>query len=181
MIIDRFDRRKILMVAQLGVMAVAAAFAIFVATGIIDKWSILVLVAIYGTIMAFIFPTRTAIVPNLVERSDLANAVALNAAGQNATRVFGPTIAGVLIATLGVAETFAIAAVMQILALFATSRLPSIPSKISAGAMSGWKSLDARAAYRPERCLSLFDGHPGAGADRAGDALSQLDAGFRAR
>ncbi len=141
LIIDRFDRRTILMVAQLGVMAVAAAFAIFVATGIIDKWSILVLVAIYGTIMAFIFPTRTAIVPNLVERSDLANAVALNAAGQNATRVFGPTIAGVLIATLGVAETFAIAAVMQILALFATSRLPSIPSKISAGAMSGWKSL----------------------------------------
>ena len=109
LIIDRFDRRTILMIAQLGVMAVAAAFAIFVATGIIDQWSILVLVAIYGTIMAFIFPTRTAIVPNLVERADLANAVALNAAGQNATRVFGPTIAGVLIATLGVAETFAIA------------------------------------------------------------------------
>jgi MFS family permease len=141
LIIDRYDRRTILMLAQLGVMAVAAAFAIFVATGIINKWSILVLVAIYGSIMAFIFPTRTAIVPNLVERADLANAVALNAAGQNATRVFGPTIAGVLIATLGVAETFAIAAVMQILALIATSRLPSIPSKVVAGAMSGWKSL----------------------------------------
>jgi MFS family permease len=91
--------------------------------------------------MSFVFPTRTAIVPNLVERADLANAVALNAAGQNATRVFGPTIAGVLIATLGVAETFAIAAFMQILALMATSRLPSIPSKIVSGAMSGWKSL----------------------------------------
>ena len=76
-----------------GGQAIAAAFAFFVATDMIERWSMLVLVAIYGTIMAFIFPTRTTIVPSLVERDHLANAIALNAAAQNATRVFGPTLA----------------------------------------------------------------------------------------
>lgn len=141
LVIDRFDRRKILLVAQIGIMVIAAAFAFFVATDMIGRLSMLILVAIYGTIMAFIFPTRTTIVPSLVERDHLANAIALNAAAQNATRVFGPTLAGVLIATVGVAGTFTIAALMQIFALGSTLKLPAIPASISAARMSGWQSL----------------------------------------
>jgi MFS family permease len=124
-VIDRFDRRTVLLVAQCGVMAAAAAFAVLVGADAIEPWSILALAAGYGTVMSFIFPTRTVIVPSLVRRRDLANAVSLNAAGQNATRVVGPSLAGVLIAVVGVAGTFAVAALMQILALLATSRLPA--------------------------------------------------------
>jgi MFS family permease len=140
-IIDRFDRRTVLLLAQLGTMLVAALFAFLVGTGSIGRVSMLVLVATYGTMMSFVFPTRTTIVPSLVERRDLANAVALNSASQNATRVVGPSLAGVLIGLLGVAETFAVAAAMQALALAATMRLPSLAPESSARGATGWSSL----------------------------------------
>src|SRR5262249_11735085 len=124
-VVDRFDRRKVLLLAQIGVMLAALLFALLVGTDLIKPWSILVLAFAYGTVMTFIFPTRTTMVPSLVQRADLANAVALNAAGQNATRVVGPSLAGILIATVGVSGTFAVAAAMQILALYTTTRLPS--------------------------------------------------------
>ncbi len=140
-VIDRFDRRKVLRAAQSGVMVVAGLYAILVDTGSIRPWSILVLAAAYGTVMSFIFPTRTTIVPSLVQRVDLANAVALNAAGQNATRVVGPSLAGILIAAIGVSGTFAVAAAMQILALYSTSRLPASASEERARSSTGGTSL----------------------------------------
>ena len=150
-IIDRFDRRNVLLAAQVGVMVVSAIFAFLVSTGLIERWSLLVLVAAYGAIMSFIFPTRTAIVPSLVERRDMANAVALNSASQNATRVVGPSLAGVLIGVLGVAETFAVAAVMQTLALAMTTRLPSLASESRAGAERGLSSLTVGARVVAQR------------------------------
>lgn len=124
-LIDRFDGRAVLLVAQSGVMLFALCFAGAIAFDLIQPWLILVLAFLYGAAMSFVFPARTTIVPALVERSDLSNAVALNAATQNATRVIGPSVAGVLIATIGISATFAFAAVLQIFALSATFRLPS--------------------------------------------------------
>lgn len=140
-IIDRVDRRMVLMAAQAGVMVVATAFAIMIATDAIRPWSILALAFLYGTVMSFIFPTRNAIVPNLVERRDLVNAVALNAAGQNSTRVVGPSLAGVLIAAIGVSSTFAVAAVMQIAALLWTARLPRMAADVAARTTSLRRNL----------------------------------------
>jgi MFS family permease len=139
--IDRYNRRTVLLMAQFAVMALAGVFAVLVGTGAIAPWSTLVLVAAYGTAMSFIFPTRTTIVTMLVERKDLANAVALNAAAQNACRVTGPALAGVLIAVIGVAGTFAVAALLQILALAATLRLPPSTPVGSARGGSVWASL----------------------------------------
>ncbi len=140
-VIDRSDRRLILLAAQVGVMLVAAIFAVMVGTGTIGRATMLVLVALYGTIMSFVFPTRTAIVPSLVERRDLANAIALNSATQNATRVIGPSIAGVMIGVLGIAETFAVAAALQLFALVATVKLPSLSAAPTPGRASGWRGL----------------------------------------
>lgn len=140
-IIDRVDRRAVLMVAQAGIMIVASAFAVMIATDTIQPWSILALAFLYGSVMSFVFPTRNAIVPNLVERRDLVNAIALNAAGQNATRVVGPSLAGVLIALIGVSGTFAVAAAMQILALLWTARLPRMASDIAARTTSLRRNL----------------------------------------
>jgi len=136
-VIDRVDRRTILKWAQWGVMLVSALFAILVATGLIAPWSMLVLSAAYGVAMSFVFPTRTAIVPSLVRRDDLANAIALNAAAQNATRVLGPSLAGILIALFGVSGSFAAAALLQILALSSTARLPDRAAGGSGGMRRG--------------------------------------------
>jgi MFS family permease len=140
-IIDRFDRRNVLLLAQLGAVVIATLLAFLVGSGLIGRVSMLALVATYGTAMSFVFPTRTTIVPSLVERRDMANAVALNSASQNATRVVGPSLAGVLIGLLGVAETFAAAAALQALALVTTARLPpQVPGASSKGG-TGWSSL----------------------------------------
>ena len=140
-LIDRYDRQRVLLLAQFGVMLVAALFAVTVGFDLIEPWSMLILVAIYGSVMSFIFPVRNAIVASLVQRADLGNAVALNAATQNATRVVGPSLAGVLIAVIGVAGTFGIAASLQILALLATSRLPEAKSETMSQGTMNWRSL----------------------------------------
>ncbi|HEX5166454.1 MAG TPA: MFS transporter [Thermomicrobiales bacterium] len=140
-VIDRVDRRTVLMAAQVGVMTVAGLFALLVGTGLIRPWSILLLAFLYGVVMSFVFPTRNAIVPDLVDRTHLANAVALNAAGQNATRVVGPSLAGLLIALIGISGTFAIAAAMQILALYWTSQLPANGPAATSGGSTLWTSL----------------------------------------
>ncbi|HEV2528146.1 MAG TPA: MFS transporter [Thermomicrobiales bacterium] len=140
-IIDRFDKRKILLAAQIGVMLVAATFAVLVGTGSIGRVQMLALVATYGTLMAFVFSTRTTMVPSLVDRHNLPNAVALNSAAHNSTRVIGPSLAGILIGVLGVAETFAVAATLQALALLATMRLPRLAREATTGGGALWSGL----------------------------------------
>jgi MFS family permease len=139
-LIDRYDCRIVLLIAQAGVMAVAAVFALLVGINLMHPWTMLILVAAYGSAMSFVFPSRTTIVPALVERADLTNAIALNAATQNLTRVIGPSLAGVLIALIGVGGTFAVAAVLQIGALATTWRLPRSTGNRAAGRFD-WASL----------------------------------------
>ena len=140
-VIDRFDRKMVLLAGQIGVAIVSAVYALLVGFDLIERWSLLLLVVVYGTIMSFVFPARTAIVPSLVARHDLANGVALNSAVQNATRVVGPSMAGILIAVTGLAATFLVATVLQAVALMTTWRLPKIPPDVSARITSGWASM----------------------------------------
>jgi MFS family permease len=133
-VIDRIDRRTVLLVAQLSVMVISTAFAVLVWTDLIDRWSVLILAFATGSAMSFIFPTRNAIVPALVDRHNLANAVALSAAGQNATRIVGPALAGGLIALIGIGGAFAVAASLQIAAMLWTAKLPKKASQAQARA-----------------------------------------------
>jgi MFS family permease len=132
MLIDRYGSRLILLIAQIGVLITASAFALTVATDVIEPWSMLLLVALNGSFMSFIFPSRTTIVPRLVERRDLTNAIALSAAAMNSTRVIGPSLAGTLIAVAGSAGAFTVAAALQVIAFSTTFRLPK-PSRGEGG------------------------------------------------
>jgi len=122
---DNLDRRKVLMLGQLGVMVSATLFSGLILFDVMDRWTMLVLAFCYGSSMAFVFPTRHAIIGRIVKPDDLANAIALNSAGQNATRIFGPALAGVLIAFLGTGGAFAVAAGLQIFALASSVKLPA--------------------------------------------------------
>jgi MFS family permease len=124
MLIDRYGSRLVLLAAQIGVMITSAAFALLVATDAIEPWSMLVLAALNGSFMSFVFPSRTTIVPHLVERRDLTNAIALAATAMNSTRVIGPSLAGTLIAVVDSAGAFTVAAALQVIALSTTFRLP---------------------------------------------------------
>jgi MFS family permease len=124
-IIDRFSRRNVLLLAQTIVAIIAVTLAALLFLDILQPWQLLIGAFINGTCMSVIFPTRNAMVANLVPAHHLANAVALNAAGQNATRVVGPALAGPLIALFGIDGTFAVCAALQVSAFAVTARLPS--------------------------------------------------------
>lgn len=98
---DRWDRRKIVMVVQLLMVATALAFGVLLANGKIDSiWHVYGYMLVSGVAFAIVQPTRQALVANVVPREDLGNALALNAMGITSMRLAGAAISGVLIETL---------------------------------------------------------------------------------
>ncbi len=119
---DRFDRQRMMVVTQSGLALCAAALAVVTYLNVDSVLVIDAIAVVRGTIQAFNNPSRQALIVQLVGRAELSNAIALNAGLNNATRIVGPAIAGVLIATVGVAACFALNAlsfIAVIVALFA--------------------------------------------------------------
>lgn len=105
-VIDRVDRRKVLIAVQLTVATVMLILATLVVTNQVRVWQIMVIAAISGSASAFDWPARMSMVPALVPRANLQSAVALNSAAFNASRILGPIIGGVLIALVGAGVCF---------------------------------------------------------------------------
>jgi MFS family permease len=103
---DRFPRRRLLFSTQAVAMALAFVLAALVSTGHVQLWMVLAIAAGRGTMMSFNQPARQSLISELVPRSSLRNAIALNSATLNFTRILGPTIGGVLIATVGIGGAF---------------------------------------------------------------------------
>lgn len=140
-LVDRFDRRRILLAAQAAVLVIATTVSVLLLSDRLQPWHLLAAAFANGAAMSFVFPTRNALVANLVPSRHLANAVALNAAGQNSTRVIGPALAGPMIAALGITGTFLACAAVQALAMLVTTRLPSAAPGPSAARRTLWGSL----------------------------------------
>ena len=103
---DRHSRQRMLIFSQIAVIAPSAALGWLSLTDAIMPWQILVLALASGVARAFEIPTRQAFVPQLVDRQEIPNAVALNSVIFNAARLVGPALGGVLIATVGEAWCF---------------------------------------------------------------------------
>ncbi|HEU5423327.1 MAG TPA: MFS transporter, partial [Nitrolancea sp.] len=95
---DRFDKRTLLIVAQLLMAVLSATIAVLVQTGLITIWQLVVIGFFQGVIFPFLMPTRTAYISELVDDGRLPNALALDSTGRNLNRVVAPTLAGFLIA-----------------------------------------------------------------------------------
>lgn len=103
---DRVEKRALLLVTQIISTLLALGLGVLVATGQVRYWHVLVFAGALGLVNAFYTPARQAFVPELVERSSLMNAVALNSAVFNASRILGPALGGILVAVLGLAQNF---------------------------------------------------------------------------
>jgi MFS family permease len=105
-IADQFDRRRLLVITNLGMAACSTVLAV----GAFAHWStVAYLYAVAGFSSAFSAvdqPARSAIIPNLVPRRHLASAIALNVAGFTATLIVGPAIGGVVLATAGMGVAY---------------------------------------------------------------------------
>jgi predicted MFS family arabinose efflux permease len=98
---DRLERRKILLVSQYVQMTTAALLTVLVAAGAIHVWQILCLSFVSGLAQAFGGPAYQALIPTLVKREDMPNAIALNSIQFNMAVTIGPALAGVALAKLG--------------------------------------------------------------------------------
>jgi predicted MFS family arabinose efflux permease len=98
---DRTERRKILLVSQYIQMASAGILTVLVGTGTVQVWEILCLSFLSGLAQAFGGPAYQALIPTLVDRDDMPNAIALNSIQFNLAVTVGPALAGITLARLG--------------------------------------------------------------------------------
>jgi MFS family permease len=105
-IADRHDRRRLLLGSQYVQMSTAFTLALLVLTGHVRIWHILMLSFTAGFAQAFGGPAYQSLVPSLVNKKDLPNAIALNSIQFNLARVFGPLLASTTMAALGAAACF---------------------------------------------------------------------------
>ena len=118
-IADRFPKRKILFFTQSALGFLALILGVLVATDTVQLWMVYVLAFMFGLVNAVDNPTRQTFVIEMVKEEQIGNAVALNSTQVNVARVIGPAVAGVLIATIGLAWCFAVNAVSYIAVLIA--------------------------------------------------------------
>jgi MFS family permease len=107
-IVDRMSRRKLIMMTQSGAMLLAFILAALTFTNRIQEWHVIALAALLGVVNAFDAPARQAFVPEMVGKTDLPNAIAMNSMMFNSARVVGPAVAGLVLALVGAAWCFTI-------------------------------------------------------------------------
>jgi MFS family permease len=129
---DRRDRRRTLLASQYVQMATATTLALLVFSGVVQIWHILLLSFTTGLAQAFGGPAYQALIPSLVDKKDLPNAVALNSIQFNVARVLGPLAFGVTIAAFarwgfsdaqGMAACFALNAASFLIVIWALMSL----------------------------------------------------------
>jgi len=120
---DHFDQRKLLMITQATLGALAIALGVLTATGLVQLWHVYVFAFLFGCTTAFDSPVRQTFVSELVGDADLSNAVALNSTSFNAARMIGPAVAGLVIASVGVGWAFLLNGLSFVAVLISLTRL----------------------------------------------------------
>lgn len=128
---DAFDRRKLLMIIEITLASTSTVLALCTIFHVINLWIIYGVVLIAASVSSFEFPTRQAIVPSLVPRSQMADALTMNMVMMQLTFIIGPTLGGFVIAWLGVANTYWIDVISYfvVLAALLLMAIPVIPTE----------------------------------------------------
>ncbi|MBP6018054.1 MAG: MFS transporter [Burkholderiaceae bacterium] len=111
---DSFERRNIMLVAQILMMVISTALAIFAVVGLLSPWLLLAFTFFIGCGTALHNPSWQASMGDLVPREDLPGAVTLNSMSYNLMRSIGPAVGGLIVALAGAAFAFAVNAVSYI-------------------------------------------------------------------
>jgi MFS family permease len=145
---DRMDRRHLLMITQTVMAAAAVLFAVVVAMDWVRVWHAMVFSFVMGCGFAMNAPVRQSLIANTVPLEQLGNAIALNAAAVNSTRIIGPAVGGVLIVAFGVAGNFLLQAGLY-LCMVAVIFPMKVPYRdtISANKSSALRSLKEGLQY----------------------------------
>ncbi len=123
-IADRVNKRTLLIVTQTGAALASLLVAVVIIAGWIQFWHLLVVSVVTGVVFSFNMPARQALVPQLVPRHKLMNAISLQMGGMTFTQIVSPALAGLLIAPLGVGWVYMITAMLFMMATASEFHLP---------------------------------------------------------
>ena len=132
LIADQWPKRRTLLATQTSAMLLAFALFLLTFTGVVQVWQVMILAALLGITNSIDMPTRQAFAVEMVGRDDVTNAVGLNSAVFNASRILGPAVAGLLIGAFDISIAFLIngisyLAVIVAYLLMRTDELRQIP------------------------------------------------------
>lgn len=105
---DRVDRRRLLLITQLWMLACAAVLTLLTVLGLVSPWVLLAFTFALGVGSAMSAPSWSAILPDVVRRAQVPNAIIANSAGYNVARAVGPALGGLVVAIFGAAAAFGI-------------------------------------------------------------------------
>jgi len=136
-ILDRVSRKNLLLVTQVSMMILAFVLAGLTFTGVVRPWHILVLSFLLGVANAFEAPARHAIVPEMVPREDIPNAVSLNGIMFNSSTIVGPALGGIIYALVGAGWCFVLNGISFLAIIFGLllMRLPKFKKNESKASM----------------------------------------------
>lgn len=138
-LVDRADKRRVLLATQSAMALLALALGLLTAAHSVRLWMVMVIAVGLGLVTSMDNPARQAFVPEMVGTDAVANAVSLNSVMMNGARAVGPAIAGVLIVTVGVADCFFINAVSFVTVIIALATMnpvllqPAVPAPHTPG------------------------------------------------
>ena len=146
-IVDRVERRRLLVSTQILAMIQAFVFWALVYLDQIQYWHVMVLVLFLGTVNTVNQTARHSLINNLVPRDDLMNAIALNSSMANLAKIAGPSLGGILISVIGVAGCLFVNAVsfLAIIVTLLVMVFPAVKSK-TADEAPFWEEV--REGYR---------------------------------
>lgn len=111
LVADAVSKRRVLVLTQTAAGLLALVLGLLVLWGTVEVWHVFAIALLLGVVNSFDMPIRQAFVIDMVGRNDIANAVALNSSVFNLTRIIGPAVAGVTIATIGLKPLFFVNAI----------------------------------------------------------------------
>lgn len=129
-IADRVDRKLIIQIGQWSALFLALFIGVSISTGTITWYHLLAAGLVKGVLWSFMGPARQAVIPQLVGRDKLSNAVALNAAGMSVMTLAAPAVAGILYARIGPDGVYYLIAAMEFAAVVLTTTITT-PLKVS--------------------------------------------------
>ena len=126
---DAGDRRRLMILTQLCSALVAGGLAVVAFSGSTSLWPIYALAALSSAVGAFDLPARQSLVPSLVPRDELPNAISLNTIMQQASQVLGPALGGLVIASTSVGWAYVINAISFVAVIVALVMMRGVPAR----------------------------------------------------
>jgi len=154
---DQLDRRRLIVTAQLAGAFFAGVLALLTMGNVVEYWHVVLLAFLAGSSQAISYPSQQSILPTVVERAAIGNAIALNSVSFNIARIVGPAAAGLAIAAGGLVFGFWANAVGFLVVARIMSRLPIPPRPGGRVEASLWTNLLAGFSYvRADPMIALL-------------------------